>query len=306
MNRRSLTLFAAVLAAVLAVVLTGAATPSAGTLDRVRESGKLRLGHRADARPFSYQDESGKAAGYAIELCGQVVDAVKSELGLARLAVEYVKVDSEDRFDAVEQGQIDLLCGAASVTLARRRKVAFSLPIFPGGISALVREDASERFNAALEGRELPHRPTWRASPADVFEQRVVSAQKGTTAAAWLHKRREQLQLKATIAEVASYEEGVDGVLTKRSDAFFGDRAILLDQAARSPSAGELNVLGPQFTYEPIALVSARGDEDFRLLVDRTLSDVYRSGEVLGIYTRYFGKPDENARTFFRFATLPE
>jgi len=86
----------------------------------------------------------------------------------------------------------------------------------------------------------------------------------------------------------------------------FGDRAILLDAAARSSSAHDLVVLTRQFTYEPLALASARGDDDFRLLVDRTLSRLYRSGEIAGIYTSFFGEPDANALAFFGFVALPE
>ena len=291
----------------VALVLLGSALPShAGTLDQVRESGKLRVGHRADARPFSYVDESGKPAGYSIALCEKIADAVKTELGLARLEVEYVKVDTEDRFEAIESGKIDLLCGAATVTLERRKKVAFSIPIFESGISALLRADAPERLRSALENRPPPYQPRWRANMAQVLEHRVLSAEKGTTAAALLVKRRAELEVKAEIVDVASYKEGIARVLSGDSDAFFGDRAILLEQAARSPNAAKLVVLDRQYTYEPIALVTPRGDEDFRLLVDRTLSGVYRSGQLWDIYGRYFGKPDENAQTFIRLATQPE
>ena len=54
---------------------------AAATLDRVREAGKLVLGFRVDARPFSYQDASGKAIGYSIALCEKVAAEVKAELG---------------------------------------------------------------------------------------------------------------------------------------------------------------------------------------------------------------------------------
>ena len=122
--------------------------------------------------------------------------------------------------------------------------VSFSIPIFPSGIGALLRRDAPERLKAALEGREPPYRPRWRASLGQVLEKRVLSAEAGTTAASWLAERREALQVNAQIVTVASYSEGVDRVLGRRSDALFGDRAILLDAAARSPSAGDLVVLG--------------------------------------------------------------
>jgi polar amino acid transport system substrate-binding protein len=303
MTRRSLTLIALLWAV---FPLGTASSARADTLGRIRETGKLRLGHRADARPFSYLDESGKPAGYSLALCEKVADAVKSELGLGQLAVEYVKVDLEDRFDAVEAGNVDLLCGAATVTLERRKKVAFSVPIFPSGISALVRVDAPPRFRELLEGHVPPFRPTWRGSMEAILDKRVLSAEKGTTAAAWLVKRRSQLEVNAELVEVASYQEGIQRVLVRTSDAFFADRAMLLENLSHSSSAGDMVVLDRQFTYEPIALVSTRGDEDFRLLVDRTLSGLYRSGQILDVYERYFGKPDENVKTFFRFATTPE
>ena len=307
-HRRGLTMgWVAAIPAVLGLLLLGAGDSArAGTLDRVRDLGKLKLGYRVDARPFSYEDESRKPAGYSLVLCRRVANAVKAEPGFAQIAVEYVKVGSEDRFDAVKEGKIDLLCGAATATLERRKTVDFSTPIFPSGIGALLRRDAPERLKAALEGREPPYRPLWRASLAEVLEKRVLSAQAGTTTESWLAKRREELNVNADIVTVPSYREGVDRVLGRRSDVLFGDRAILLDAAARSSSAHDLVVLTRQFTYEPLALASARGDDDFRLLVDRTLSRLYRSGEIAGIYTSFFGEPDANALAFFGFVALPE
>ena len=85
----------------------------AATLDRVRETGKLVLGYRTDGRPFSYKDESGNAAGYAVALCNEVAEQVKSELGLPTLTVEWVPVTIEDQFQAVKENKVDLLCGAA-------------------------------------------------------------------------------------------------------------------------------------------------------------------------------------------------
>jgi putrescine:ornithine antiporter len=292
--------------AVLALVALGAALPAnAGTLDRVKERGKLVVGHRADARPFSYE-ESGRPTGYSLALCDEVIEAVKSELALPGLTVEHVTVTVDERFDDVESGKVDLLCGADTVTLRRRKQVAFSIPIFSSGIGAVLRADAPERLKAVLEGRPEPFRPRWRASLAQVLESRTLSATEGTTAASWLAKRREALEINAKIANVASYKEGIDRVLAGTSDAFFGDRAILLDAATRGPSADQLVVLSRRYTYEPIALVFARNDDDFRLLVDTALSRLYRSPKLAEIYARWFGKLDDTTSDFLRTSALPE
>jgi ABC-type amino acid transport substrate-binding protein len=287
-------------------LIAATAPARAATLDRVRESGKLRLGYLSEARPFSYQDASGNPAGYSVALCQKVANAVKADLGAAGPGIEWVKVPAEDRFVAVEDGKVDLLCSAAAATLDRMKRVDFSLPTFPGGIGALLRADSPARLQAVLEGREPPYTPVWRASLQQVLEKRTLSAMAGTTAEPWLTRKRSELDVRAEIVPVQSYEEGVERVLGGRSDVFFGDRAVLLATMARSEAPDELIVLERQYTYEPMALVLQRGDPDFRLLVDRTLSGLYRSGEVADIYATYFGKPDATALSFFQFMTFPE
>ena len=116
-----------------------AAPASAATLDRVRQTGKLTLGYRADARPFSYRDEAGNPDGYAVALCKEVAeqDEIRSRAS-PTLTVEWVPVTVEDQFKAVQESKVDLLCGAAD-TLTSRKDVDFSIPIFPGGIGAVLR-----------------------------------------------------------------------------------------------------------------------------------------------------------------------
>ena len=298
--------------AIFAVAIVGALLPplaqaagQTGTLERVRQTGKLTLGYRADAGPFSYKDDSGKAAGYSIALCEKIVEQVKAELGLSALAVEWIPVTLDDRFRGIQQGKVDLLCGAASVSLSRMKEVSFSIPIFPGGIGAILRADASPALRDVLS-RKPPSGPFWRAHPARILEGKTFSVVAGTTSERWLAGRLDTFQLTAKVVPVDGYDSGVRRVLDRGSDVFFGERAILLDIVRRDPSARALAVLDRQFTYERIALAFARGDEDFRLVVDRTLSRLFESKEFGDLYAKWFGKPDQDARTFFRWTALPE
>jgi len=293
---------------VTVVLLALAVTPpaSAGALDQVKKTGRIRLGYRTDARPLSYADESGKPAGYSIALCQRIVEATQVDLGLANLPVDWVPVTIESRFRAVQQGDVDLLCGAETATLARRADVAFSIPTFPGGIGALVRTDAPARLREVLSGRPPQFRPYWRGTAGQILQAQTFSIVAGATSEAWLTGRIKDLQLTAKVAPVQGYDAGVQGVLDRSSNVFFGDRAILADAQKRNASAGDLVVLDRLFTSEPLALALARGDEDFRLVVDRTLSRLYRSGEIGAIYAKWCGEPDEMALTFFRLNALPE
>jgi putrescine:ornithine antiporter len=281
-----------------------AATTSAATLDRVRQTGKLTLGYRADARPFSYRDESGNPDGYSVALCKQIAERLKSEQGLANLTVEWAPVTGEDQFKAVQDNKVDLLCGAAE-TLASRKDVDFSIPIFPGGIGALLRADAPTGLKEVLSGRP-PSGPLWRGYPAQVLEKQIFSVVAGTPSEKWLHDRLNEFQLTAKVVPVEGYDAGIQSVLDRSSNVFFADRSILLDAAKRSPSAGDLTVLERQFTYAPLALALERNDADFRLVVDRTLSQFFGSDEFHSLYVKWFGKPDESAASFFRLSTLSE
>jgi putrescine:ornithine antiporter len=65
-------------------------------------------------------------------------------------------------------------------------------------------------------------------------------------------------------------------------------------------------VLDRQFTYAPFAMAMKRGSEDLRLLVDRSLSRLYRSGEITQVYSRFFGAPGKGTQQFFEHTALPE
>ena len=307
-SRRYRVLIAALgiaLAAIAWLPLADAAPAVAGTLDRIRQAGKIEVGFRADARPFSYKDESGKAAGYSIALCEKIADDVKTELALPALTVDWVPVTLEDRFQAVQQGKVDLLCGADTATLARRKDVSFSIPIYPSGIGVVLRADAPVQLREFLAGRPSSG-PIWRGSPARILEKKTFSAVTGTTSASWLASQRDKFQIDATVALVDSYQGGIQRVLDRSSDVFFGDRPILMETAGGSPSAGDLTVLDRLFTYEPLALTLARGDDDFRLVIDRGLSQFFKSDGFKDVYVKWFGEPDESTLAFFRLSALPD
>jgi ABC-type amino acid transport substrate-binding protein len=283
-----------------------AAKPASSTLDRIRTTGSLKLGFRIDAQPFSYRDEEGKTTGYSVELCQSVAEAVKSELKLPGLKVEWVPVTVDEQLRAVQQNEIDVMCAAQTVTLERRKQVSFSAPIFPGGVGVVIRSDAPLRLKNTLSGPGTAYRGNWRLAALQVLQTQTFAMVAGTTADQWVKERRNTLQVDFRVSPVPSYAAGIQAVVDRQVNALFGERAILLDAVRRHPSSRSLTVLDRQFTFEPLALAIRRGDEDFRLLVDRSLSHFYASPGFGNMYTQWFGEPDEATITFFRFNSLPD
>lgn len=281
-------------------------TAPRGTLDRLRAGAVLHVGYRTDARPLSFRDETGRASGYSVALCQAVIADVKREPGLGAIPVDWVPASIEDRFESLRQGSIDLLCGASSITLARRAHVSFSIPIFDGGIGAIMRADAPDTLRTVLAGQAQTFQPVWEASAASVLQGRVFVVVQGTTGDAWLGAQIRNRNVVADVMRAGGYEAGVQAVVDGKADALFGERAVLFDAARRHPSAGSLLVVDRFFTFEPLALGLPRGDEDFRLLVDRTLSHLYATGGITPIYAAWFGAPDASATTFFRWSAIPQ
>jgi polar amino acid transport system substrate-binding protein len=292
----------------VATVALGLSTAAqAQTLDRIRSAASVKLGYDPDARPFSFKAEGENATGYSAALCIKVVEELKGELGRADLAVEWIPLANEAAYQAVQDGSIDLFCGAEPVSLTRRKEVSFSVPIFPSGTGAVLSTSAPVALREVLTYGQPSDRPIWRGSPArTLLERKTFSPIAGTTSEGWLAERIKTFQLSATVVPVETYDQGIENVLNGNSNVLFGDLPLLLDAAARSESSGNLIVLERHFTYEPLGLVLARNDEDFRLVVDRALSGAYRSEDFRAFFTEWFGPPDESIVTFFRQTTLPE
>jgi ABC-type amino acid transport substrate-binding protein len=277
----------------------------AATLERIKETGHIKLGYLVDARPFTYRNEAGTADGYSVALCQRIAEQIKTQLALTELTVDWVPVTMDSRLREVQQGNIDLLCTPTSVTLTRRQEAAFSIPVFGGGNRAVVHADALATFRAALA--ENPDtKPLWRGSPASrVLKGATLAVASGTTTQTWLQSERAKLQVDAKITPVADYRTGLQQVLDRKADVFFGDRTLILgamDDAARK----NLVILDRQFTHELAALALARGDEEFRLTVDRALSQLYASPDFRQLYETWCGLFDDNARTFFLWNTIAE
>ena len=108
-----------------------------GTLEQIKKSGEIRIGYPTDAPPLAFNDASGQAAGYSVDLCKRVATVVKESLKLADLKVTFVPLAPADRLEAVARNKVDIECGATTMTLSREEKVDFTLMTFVTGGSLL-------------------------------------------------------------------------------------------------------------------------------------------------------------------------
>jgi putrescine:ornithine antiporter len=277
---------------------------SAASLDHIRETGHIRLGYFADARPFTFSSDSS-ADGYGAALCKVIAEQVKTQLSRSDLAVDWVPVTGDNALREVRAGNIDLLCTPVSAALTRRQDAAFSIPVFPGGIRAVMRADTAAALREAL-GEHPSAKPVWRGSPAaKVLGQQTFATVEGSTAEKWLTNALTTLQIDAKTVTVPDYRAALQQLRDGKVDVVFGDRSVLLG-AMDGGSSKDFVVGDRLFTREPYALALGRNDDDFRLLVDRSLSQLYPTNGFRDVYKKWFGEFDEATRTFFLWNTPPQ
>jgi len=262
---------------------------AAGVLDRVVQEKAIRIAYREDAPPFSFKDKIGEPAGFMVDLCRAVAKKVAEERNLPGLNVVYVPVTAADRFDAITQQKADLLCEPTSVTLSRRQLVDFSIPTFLDGASLMVRADGPKKLNE-LTGRKVG----------------VVA---GTTTEESLRNSLKDAGIGAEVVAAETHRDGLTMLDEGKISAYFADRSILLFLIKDSKAPEKLRLADDYLSVEPYALALPRGDNDFRLAVDRALSHIYRSGEIGTIFERTFGgkaKPSQILQTLYLISGLPD
>jgi ABC-type amino acid transport substrate-binding protein len=262
---RTLTLIA------LALV-PGASLMAQGTLERIKDRNEFRIGYRTDARPLSFEDD-GEAQGYSVDFCRRIAVGVREHLELPDMKVTFVPVTSENRFDAVVDGDIDIECGATTVTLGRQERVDFTLMTFVTGGTIL--SMANNRV----------------ADMEDLAGKRVAVV-RGTTTANALDAHLKENLIDARVVSVADREEGMSRLRSGDVDGFASDQIVLVGVALEAIDEDEdvsFSFAGELFSYEPYALMVRRDDADFRLVVNRAIAQMFRSGQFAQVYQTWIG-----------------
>jgi len=289
LSRLKTLLAALCLAPALALAQTPT-TPLDGRLKKVRDTRTISVAYRTDAMPFSFEDPDKKPAGYTVELCRSVIGVIERQLGVAPLNVQWVPVTVQSRFSAVAGGQVDMECGATTVTLSRMKEVDFSSLVFVDGTGLLVRKAASAASLIDLGGKKIG----------------VIA---GTSNERALNLALKDKLVSASVLPVKTRDEGLAQLEAGTIDAFVGDRLLLVALASKARDPGALALLPDPLSYEPYAIVLPRGDWAMRLAVNTALSQIYRSPTLPELYNRWFaplGRPAAYIEVMYQLGSLPE
>lgn len=259
--------------AVAATALLSSAAPAQeGTLKKIKDTGTITIGHRESSVPFSYYDDKQQVVGYAMDLCNKIVDAVKADLKLSKLDVKLQPVTSATRIPLIANGTVDLECGSTTNNLERQKQVAFTITHFVTANRFVSKKSASLKKVDDLKGKQ------------------VVSTS-GTTNIKQITEINGEKNLGMTITPAKDHAEAFLMVETGRAAAFVMDDILLYSLVAGSKAPGDYEISADALSVEPYGIMLRKDDPAFKKLVDDTMTKIYKSGEINGIYDKWFTKP---------------
>ncbi len=267
------------------------AEDSEGTLAKIARTGEFVIGYRTDASPLSYENADGQPSGYSVDLCRRIAASVKAHLGKDDIKTKFVPVKSSERLSAVISGEIDIECGSTTITLSRQEEVDFTLPTFVTGGSVLSLSKSGIQDMSGLSGKK-------------------VGVVESTSTVEPLRNYLQQNLIDAEIVIVDDRKEGMERLDRGSIDAFASDQIVLIGQVIEALHPKQYSLVTETFSYEPYGLVVRRNDADFRLVANRSLVQVFRSGQHIQIYNKWIGRigirPPPVLVAMYQLNTLPE
>ena len=260
------------LAACLLATPVSAQTGSDGlspTLSAIKSRHNVRLGYRESSPPFSFLDQSGRPIGYSLELCEAIVEEIGAEVDDPNLKIDYVKVTSDDRIDAVLQGKIDLECGSTTANAERGKRVAFSPLMFVAGTKLMVPKASNVQSLVDLKGK-------------------TVVVTKGTTNEQAIQAADKKSSLGLNIAVGADHEQSYQMLVDGKADAFATDDILLFGLIARHKAQDKYRVTGDYLSYDPYGIMFKKGEPQLSALVERTFRKLGSNRDLVPLYNKWF------------------
>jgi glutamate/aspartate transport system substrate-binding protein len=261
------------LAIVLASAFPALAADDLGpTLQKIKDSGIVAIGHRESSIPFSYYDDQQHVVGYSQDFALEIVAALKKELNAPSLQVKLVPVTSQNRIPLVQNGTVDIECGSTTNNLERQQQVSFSNSLFIVRTRLLTRKNSGVKDVPDLAGKNA-----------------VVSA--GTTSERLLRKLNEEKKLGIKITSAKDHGESFLILESGRAAAFMLDDVLLYGELAKARKHDDWIVTGTPQSREAYGCSMRKGDAKFKALVDKTVARIETSGEAEKIYAKWFLNP---------------
>ncbi len=241
-----------------------------GTLKKIKETGAITIGFRDSSIPFSYLDDNQKPIGFAIDICYRIVDAVKKELKLDKLEVQFNPVTSSTRIPLLANGTIDLECGSTTNNADRLKQVSFTNTHF-------------------LTATRFVSKKSSKIGSIDDLKGKSVVSTSGTTNIKQLTEANAARNLGLNIIPAKEHAESFLMVETDRAVAVVLDDILLASFVAGSKDPDAYVISGDAFSKpEPYGIMLRKDDPAFKKVADAATAALYQSADGQKLYDKWF------------------
>jgi general L-amino acid transport system substrate-binding protein len=236
----------------IGAALAFCATAQAGpTLDAVKKNGFLTCGVSTGLQGFSLADSQGRYAGLDVDVCRMVAAAVLGDAG----KVKYVPLSSQQRFTAIQSGEVDILSRTTTWTLQRDTQLGlnFAPVVFYDGQGFMVPKKLGLKSAKELKGATVCVQPgtTTELNLADFF-------------------RANKIDFKPVVIE--KLEEVEAAYFSGRCDAYTTDRSgLAATRIGKAPNPDDHVILPEVISKEPLAPAVRHGDDEWFDIVKWTV-----------------------------------
>lgn len=240
-----------------------------GTLKKIKDTGVIKIGYRDASIPFSYLDENQRPIGYGVDICLKIADAVKADLKMPNLKVEFVPATPQTRIPVLVGGNIDIECASTTNSIERQKQVAFGPTYFLTGTKLLVKKSSGIKGYDDLKGKTV------------VFTQ-------GTTNERAMKVYNDEKKLGIHFIPAKDHGESFLAVETGRAAAFPMDDILLYSLRASAKNPADYDIVGEFLSDDPYGIMIRKDDPAFKKVVDDTVIGLFKSGEINKIYHKWF------------------
>jgi general L-amino acid transport system substrate-binding protein len=242
MGKRKMALLAAI-SAVLGTLATSIHAEASQTLDTIKKRGVLICGVSTGLAGFGMPDSQGNYAGLDIDTCRQLAAAIFADTK----KVKYVPLSAQQRFTALQSGEVDLLSRNTTWSLAREAQLGlnFAPPTYYDGQAFMVPKKLGVKSIKDLNGATICIQPgtLTELNTADYF-------------------RAHQMTFKPVVIE--KLEEAENAFFSGRCDAYTDDSsALAAARIAKAPKPDDYLILPEIISKEPLAPAVRHGDDDW-------------------------------------------
>lgn len=261
-------------------------------LQKIIDSGKLRVGVNPEFKPFSFVDESGERVGVDIRIGKQLAEALGVEL-------EVVAPENfSDLIPMLIDDKVDVLIAGMSITFERAMQVDFTDPYFDTGISMLMNIGNSARLGVgnAKTSNELIEQLRSR----DNESQLKIAVTEGKAPAA---EARRQFP-DATVIGYPTNEDAAEATFKGDANLMLHDEVFLKVwlKANESRARFRMIVLDPPIKPDFYGIATRKGDLEWLQLLNVFVQEMRANNRVIGYLTDFL--PNMNADQMFNKSML--